>query len=339
MSKKCLYCGNVKNYNRDKIKSDFNTEHVIPQAFGKFGTETPTLDIVCKQCNQLFGDGIDNVLARSGLNKQRFYYGLKSDFDPKKHFQNQSTKVVGGGLDGLDVIPSQQNPQVIVPVQNVDFGLRRVDGTYDWFTFSSLPTQEEFKHYPTHPELVWLFKVNQQEELIQAFKEKYEFSLEFTQEITKGHPLLSSEVDVKYGFSVNESMLRSIYKIGFNFFAHYCINKNLTYLPYDRCFDPIKKFILEDTKPCWFEYPPRETLNTPVLANEDSTRAPLIHVVTFEANPDGCLTSSVVLYNGIHFRLLLACEDYPGVLGVRYARGFCPFSKQVIKIDTNGTFA
>lgn len=335
MKKKCLYCGILKIHNRDRAKSDFNTEHVVPQAFGKFGTETPTLDIVCKQCNQLFGDGIDNILARSGLNKQRFYNGLTSDFDPKKHFQNQSIKVMGGVLDGLQVIPSEQNPQVIVPVQNVDFVLRRVDGTYDWFTLSAMPSLEEFMQYPDHPKLVWL-KVDKKEEIVQKFHEKYNFSLEFTQEITQEHPMLPSEVDVRYEFNVNEDMLRSIYKIGFNFFAHYCINNNLAYLPYDRCFDPIKRFILEGIKPSWFQYPSRNTMNTPILANEDPTNAPRIHIITFEANPDGCFTSSVAFYNEIHFRLMFACGDYPGVLEVRYARGFCPFTKKIIEIDTHG---
>lgn len=41
MQRKCLYCGKTKNYNRKKSKSDFNTEHVIPQAFGLFEAATP----------------------------------------------------------------------------------------------------------------------------------------------------------------------------------------------------------------------------------------------------------------------------------------------------------
>ena len=50
---KCIYC----------LESDRVTfrgvEHVIPQAFGTFGANTPTLDCVCDDCNKYFGQKLD----------------------------------------------------------------------------------------------------------------------------------------------------------------------------------------------------------------------------------------------------------------------------------------
>lgn len=59
--KACIYC---KQTNPDKFKG---VEHVIPQAFGAFGSATPTLDCVCDDCNSHFGRRLDAYLARETM--------------------------------------------------------------------------------------------------------------------------------------------------------------------------------------------------------------------------------------------------------------------------------
>lgn len=60
-NKMCIYCfDSDAAYFKGK-------EHVIPESFGKFGSETPTLDCVCDQCNKFFCGTLDNVLARDTL--------------------------------------------------------------------------------------------------------------------------------------------------------------------------------------------------------------------------------------------------------------------------------
>jgi hypothetical protein len=58
---KCIYC----------LESDRVTfrgvEHVIPQAFGTFGANTPTLDCVCDDCNKYFGQKLDQLLSRETI--------------------------------------------------------------------------------------------------------------------------------------------------------------------------------------------------------------------------------------------------------------------------------
>ena len=54
----CIYCGQA---DRTRFRG---VEHVIPQAFGRFGTETPTLDCVCDDRNAYFGRELDLLLAR-----------------------------------------------------------------------------------------------------------------------------------------------------------------------------------------------------------------------------------------------------------------------------------
>jgi hypothetical protein len=56
--KTCIYCPQTD-------PSRFRgVEHVIPQGFGRFGSETPTLDCVCDDCNAYFGREFDQLLAR-----------------------------------------------------------------------------------------------------------------------------------------------------------------------------------------------------------------------------------------------------------------------------------
>jgi hypothetical protein len=59
---KCIYC---KVEDPSKFTS---VEHVFPQSFGTFGTQTPTLkSCVCDDCNQYFKKELDQLLARESL--------------------------------------------------------------------------------------------------------------------------------------------------------------------------------------------------------------------------------------------------------------------------------
>ena len=323
---KCLYCGELKN------KDQFNKEHVIPQSFGKFGTNTPTLEIVCKKCNQCFGDTIDRELGRSGLNINKFRSGRKKTFDAKKDFKDQELKISEGIYKGLSVTLSPSNPKLITKPLGIDFGLRREDGGYDWYSLSALPSQEEVRAHPKHPEWIRIDNFDKKAEIIQTLENKFNISLYNMQDINNENAL------VDLNFKITEPILRSVYKTAFNFLAHYFIKHNMSYILYDSCFDPIKQYIRFGLRSQWDGYPPREFTNHPVISNEDPSKAILAHVLTFEVNPDASVTSSVAFYNEIHFRLTLAINGYPGVIYWRFGQNFCPNSNQVIDLKTEGVF-
>jgi hypothetical protein len=54
----CIYC---RQTDPDRFRG---VEHVIPQGFGRFGSDTPTLDCVCDDCNAYFGRELDQLLTR-----------------------------------------------------------------------------------------------------------------------------------------------------------------------------------------------------------------------------------------------------------------------------------
>lgn len=58
---KCIYCL------KDRDVTFRGVEHVIPGAFGTFGSNTPTLDCVCDEFNAYFGRELDQLLARDTI--------------------------------------------------------------------------------------------------------------------------------------------------------------------------------------------------------------------------------------------------------------------------------
>jgi|GEM_PF-509358 len=80
----CIYC------KRDENSALFKgVEHVIPQAFGTFSTDTPTLNCVCDDCNGQFGRTLDTYLARETIEGvTRYKKGIFSgEARPQKHLE------------------------------------------------------------------------------------------------------------------------------------------------------------------------------------------------------------------------------------------------------------
>ncbi len=71
--RRCIYC------TKEKPKTEFNVDHVMPQQLGHFHPDNLTLTCVCYECNQHFGDGVERLLGRDSYEGlMRFVYGIKS---------------------------------------------------------------------------------------------------------------------------------------------------------------------------------------------------------------------------------------------------------------------
>jgi len=97
----CIYC---KSSNPEKFKK---VEHVVPQGFGRFGTQTPTLHgCVCDDCNSLFGQTIDQYLTRETLEGVvRYNKGiLSTEARPQTRLHiTLENAPENGGLGGMKV--------------------------------------------------------------------------------------------------------------------------------------------------------------------------------------------------------------------------------------------
>ena len=98
--KTCIYCKQT-----DPARF-MGVEHVIPQAFGTFGSDTPTLDCVCDDCNDHFGRNHDLYLARETVEGViRYKKGiLSSARRPQKHLHiTLDEGAETGGFAGMKV--------------------------------------------------------------------------------------------------------------------------------------------------------------------------------------------------------------------------------------------
>lgn len=112
----CIYCL------KEKPSSQ---EHVIPQAFGTFSTDTPTLQCVCQECNNRLGAEIDQVFAKDTLEGYaRHKLGKLSK--KKSGLRRIETRLATGPMAGaiMEVDQSQGTmkplTQVIVENKNND---------------------------------------------------------------------------------------------------------------------------------------------------------------------------------------------------------------------------
>ena len=83
----CIYCW------LEKPTSEFNTEHVLPRAFGRFANGLtrgkPRQFRVCAECNQQFGDELDETFARDSWEGIARVMRHASLGDPRKMKHNR----------------------------------------------------------------------------------------------------------------------------------------------------------------------------------------------------------------------------------------------------------
>ncbi len=79
MNSTCIYCKETKSV------SEFSREHALPRAFGQFKDGIVLHKAVCKDCNQYFGNTLDNVIARGSMQGAiRYFRGIT----PLKKFKD-----------------------------------------------------------------------------------------------------------------------------------------------------------------------------------------------------------------------------------------------------------
>ena len=101
----CIYC------TKSSPDQFSGREHVIPQAFGTFGSQTPTLHSVCDECNAYFSRRLDQVLARDTLEGVTRY--RKNNFSSENRPQKRLRFTLAEGDETGDfggVVVSGVNP-------------------------------------------------------------------------------------------------------------------------------------------------------------------------------------------------------------------------------------
>jgi hypothetical protein len=140
MRKECIYCRQIKS------EAEFNREHVIPQAFGKFDGQNLVLTCVCIECNDYFAREFDEKLARDTLEGiQRVKKGLKAAKDFRTLGKRSTTRVEvqdgsARGAFGYHV-PSDDGSELRVNLLPC-IGFSKDEQEFHYFVLGALPSKD-----------------------------------------------------------------------------------------------------------------------------------------------------------------------------------------------------
>ncbi len=135
-SARCVYCRLTKDLR------EFNREHVLPEAFGKYEANLVLAGCVCVGCNDYFSKHLDTPLARDtkeGI--ERFQHGLVHEKKRRRLGRRITLRHRGGHLDGslIDVELDASGTALLPrPSRQVGFGTSEA-GPFDWYRVEELP--------------------------------------------------------------------------------------------------------------------------------------------------------------------------------------------------------
>lgn len=140
----CIYC------REEKPADEFNREHVVPQAFGSFKDNLVLHDLVCKDCNDYFGQHLDIVLARESTEGlERYEVGVKEAGAGTVlgHGSNLEARVVEDGVPGRLVVFTKAREGSglgISKANQVGFS-KRGENRFRWYAPGRIPTVTELE--------------------------------------------------------------------------------------------------------------------------------------------------------------------------------------------------
>ena len=293
----CIYC------KRARDASAFNTEHVIPQAFGLFENNL-TLHCVCKECNREFGKTIDLALGRDSIEALlRFFYGVKPASEARELRQQRLTITLSDDPEwtGCRLEVAEENGEVFMTlVPQVRFALR--GGGWVFITEDVLA--DETKPLPEVIDRNWDVRLisnspDTDERLIGILAKR---GIPFEKGSVSGPPpsmrgLAPLQLRMEFG----PVFLRSVAKIAFNYAAWVT---GPTFV-LGEAFDITRAFIRYGAPP---PYPVVFPRGEPILADETpSERRAQGHLLTvgWAAERDA-LVGQVSLFNGPTYWVSLA---------------------------------
>ncbi len=316
---RCIYC--LRN------EGPYSTEHVIPEAFGLYGSNTMVLnDAVCDKCNQDFGRTLDLVLARDsyeGLLRADMFPRVdlpRDRFRPRRTVLRFPDEPQFEQLRGLrlEVDWSVRRPRMLDQVV-----VRDGSGARHTFTLEDIGGADPSLFQNRPPDSVQIFALSaaaaialkrEAEALGARFKPLID--LELPNEVKK--PLVELEIQG----TIDSRVLRAISKITFNYLAR----TQGVALALGSSFDEIRAFIREGGSPS----PVRVSLD-PILVGETRRwRKHDMHLIPVERDRRE-IRAQVSLFNSFAYHIRL-CRDTGVWYSLRSGHALDPIERQVYKL-------
>ena len=301
----CVYCSEAKEFQRGKRGGDFNSEHVVPEAFASVRNSLTLIGVVCRDCNGELGRTIDQTLTRGTVEGlRRFLEKQKpiekiSELDRRKlnvSLEKASDRSLKDAYVNLTHEGGELKQQYAVQL------VIKLKDSENWLT---VQRSDFAKFIATNP------NVDLSEFKILGPSPGTEEFFEEMQAVWPGIKLVGdleptdhiSDLVADYG----PEEQRALAKISFNYFCY--ITQRSPELALAGQFDPIRKFIRYGQPPGWQAVLPREE---PIVNGDTITRRRTNgHLVTFDlekSKENGGKVEAVSLvsiFNDLTWRVVL----------------------------------
>jgi len=307
----CVYCV------EEKPASEFNREHVLPEAFGKFKGAPSRLRCVCKICNDFFAKELEPALTRDSPEALlRLECGQKPlEESGQLRRERFRLRAEEGPLAGMEVQVTPGTAGSIQPVPQVGL-VDRATGQVVYLTEEDLLVDE--KADPGRFD--WAGKVTivattqgDTERLVRVLEARGVRILNAKGEAQRAG---GGPVWVRKSHLIDTTIDRAVAKIAFNYLAHV---GGSTFVA-RRDFDAARRFIRLREDPGWEVVTVQPT---PVLfldtATQRQTRGHLL-ASYWSADPGSRPVVWVSLYNEFTYKVKLA--DSPQGLWCEIERGY-----------------
>jgi hypothetical protein len=295
----CIYCL------RDLDADAFTTEHVIPQAFGRFDDNLTLNESVCGECNQFFGDNLEGIFARDSSEAyDRVLHGLKppAELHDLLHYRLTFALAMEGEWTGLRLALKTENGMAVVsPIPQVRFSSRRGD-KYIYVTAAELedPDGRVLEEIDRTGGIGILSPSEEIEgRLIEALAR---IGINFEQQGDIAPPRIDeAEVEVEVQARIDPIIRRCVAKVAFNYLAY---TSGADFVR-GESFHAVRSFIREGREP---NYPLVRVTDEPILADDlRHLRQTDGHLITVNWRPDNPhVIAQISLFNRITYHVSLA---------------------------------
>jgi hypothetical protein len=297
-TQKCIYCL------EEKELSLFNREHVLPEAFGKFKNNLPRLRCVCCCCNKYFGEHIELIFYRGGLEATyRLQKGLKAPHEVSKLHRDRLSFTVGELGDWYAVRIEwlvEEDNLVFIPFPQVGF-VRKGQSQWIYITESELadPSKLLPDDLDSKTGIKLLAPSKAVEECLLALLAAKGILVQKPRKLSPP-PLEERGLLVDHHFSIDWITRRAVAKIAFNYLA--CVAGSEFVLRSE--FDPMRSFIRYGSL---HNYPIIRVSSRPILFDDlPVQRQTDGHLLTLDwPGSRDCVIGKVSFFNTLTYEILL----------------------------------
>ncbi len=300
---KCIYCLSVEPL------SGFNTEHVMPRAFGTFEHNFTLNNSVCRTCDTYFSQNLELRLARDSLEALDRIPSdsVSPESLTKLPFTETRLKITEGFYLGLNVrVVLNGEIPTVVPFPQVGF-LREGETQWAYVTQGELDNLSTPLPTDIADDGIRIITPSEEteEQIIAILDER---GVPFQRRGELASPGTDeSDIEVEISGQVDQIIMRCVSKILFNYLS-FCAGHEFTH---DENFNVIRRFIRYGHVP---DYRLVDVSNEPILHTDtENLRQTDGHLVTINWTGDNRhIIGQISLFNRITYRVSLA-SGFQGV--------------------------